>query len=90
MLKRVLIIFGILVAYRIIAHIPIPLGSQQTFKDIVNSAIAGSDFGSFINMISGGGLTTLSIILVGISPYITASIVLQLLTKAIPSLEEIS
>ncbi|MBR3377785.1 preprotein translocase subunit SecY, partial [Candidatus Saccharibacteria bacterium] len=42
------------------------------------------------NLISGGGLTNLSIILVGLSPYITASIVMQLLTKAIPRLEELN
>ena len=49
-----------------------------------------SDFGSFLNLISGGGLTSFSIILVGLSPFITASIVVQLITKAIPSLEELS
>ena len=90
MLKRILIIFGILVAYRIIAHIPVPLGEPTTFREAVNNLIGKSDFGSFIDLISGGGLTSFSIILVGISPYITASIVIQLLTKAIPSLEEIS
>ena len=90
MLKRILIILGILVAYRIIAHIPVPLGEPATFKEAVENLINSSDFGSFINLISGGGLTSFSIILVGISPFITASIVIQLLTKAIPSLEEIS
>ncbi|MBR3368405.1 preprotein translocase subunit SecY [Candidatus Saccharibacteria bacterium] len=90
MLKRILIIFGILVAYRIIAHIPVPLGEPATFKEAIGNLISKSDFGSFIDLISGGGLTSFSIILVGISPYITASIVIQLLTKAIPSLEEIS
>ena len=90
MLRRILIILGILVAYRIIAHIPVPLGEPATFKEAVENLINSSDFGSFINLISGGGLTSFSIILVGISPFITASIVIQLLTKAIPSLEEIS
>ena len=52
--------------------------------------IQKSDFGSFLNLISGGGLTAFSILLVGISPYITAQIVVQLITKAIPSLEELS
>lgn len=90
MLKRILIILGILVAYRILAHVPVPLGEPTTFKEAINNLINSSDFGSFINLISGGGLTSFSIILVGITPYITASIVIQLLTKAIPSLEEIS
>ncbi|MBR3204445.1 preprotein translocase subunit SecY [Candidatus Saccharibacteria bacterium] len=90
MLKRFLIIVGLLVAYRFLAHIPIPVGDVNVFRDAVHNLINSSDFGSFLNMISGGGLTTFSIILVGLSPYITASIVTQLLSKAIPSLEEIS
>ena len=90
MLKRILIIFGILIAYRFIAHIPVPLGEPATFKEAVENLINSSDFGSFINLISGGGLSAFSIILVGISPYITASIVIQLLTKAIPAMEELS
>ena len=90
MLKRFLIILGILVVYRFLAHIPIPLGDATTLQEAVKNLINSSDFGSFLNMISGGGLTSFSIILVGLSPYITASIVVQLLTKAIPSLEELS
>ncbi len=90
MLKRILIILGILLAYRILAHIPVPLGEPTTFREAVKNLIDKSDFGSFLNLISGGGLTSFSIILVGLSPYITASIVIQLLTKAIPKFEEIS
>ncbi|MBQ3318507.1 preprotein translocase subunit SecY [Candidatus Saccharibacteria bacterium] len=90
MLKRVFIVLGIIVAYRLLAHIPVPLGSASTFKEAVENLLASSDFGSFLNLISGGGLASLSIILVGLSPYITASIIIQLLSKAIPRLEEIS
>ena len=90
MLKRVFIILGILVAYRLLAHIPVPMGDASTFKEAVSNLMEKSDFSSFLNLISGGGLASFSIILVGISPYITGSIIIQLLTKAIPSLEEIS
>ena len=90
MLKRIGIVLGILVVYRFLAHIPVPMGDATTFKDAISNLISKSDFGSFINLISGGGLTNFSIILVGMSPYITASIVSQLLTKAIPRLEELS
>ena len=90
MLKRIFIVFGILVAYRLLAHIPVPMGDAKTFKDAVSSLISKSDFTGFINLISGGGLASFSIILVGLSPYITSSIVFQLLSKAIPSLEELS
>ncbi len=90
MLKRVLIVFGLLIVYRFLAHIPVPLGEPATFQEAVTNLIQKSDFGSFLNLVSGGGLTTFSILLVGISPYITASIVVQLVTKAIPRLEELS
>ena len=90
MLKRILIILGIIVAYRFLAHVPVPMGDASTFKEAVTNLLEKSDFSNFLNMISGGGLADLSIILVGLSPYITGSIVIQLLTKAIPSLEEIS
>ncbi|MBR3138154.1 preprotein translocase subunit SecY [Candidatus Saccharibacteria bacterium] len=90
MLKRVLIILGIIVAYRFLAQIPVPMGDVSTFKEAVANLLEKSDFSSFLNLISGGGLASFSIILVGLSPYITGSIVIQLLTKAIPSLEELS
>lgn len=90
MLKRIAIILGLLVVYRFLAHIPVPLGEPTTFQEAIQNLIQKSDFGSFLNLISGGGLTAFSILLVGISPYITAQIVVQLITKAIPSLDELS
>ncbi len=90
MLKRIMIMLGLLIMYRFLAHIPVPLGEPTTFQEAVQNLIEKSDFGNFLNLISGGGLTTFSILLVGISPYITSSIVVQLVTKAIPSLEELS
>lgn len=90
MLKRVLIVFGLIIMYRFLAHIPVPLGDPVTFQEAVTNLLQKSDFSSFLNLVSGGGLATFSILLVGISPYITASIVVQLVTKAIPRLEELS
>ena len=90
MLKRVAVILGIIVAYRLLAQIPVPMGDANTFREAVSNLLEKSDFSTFLNLISGGGLASFSIILVGMSPYITGSIVIQLLTKAIPSLEELS
>lgn len=90
MLKRLLIIVGLLIMYRFFAHIPVPLGEPTTFQEAIQNLITKSDFGSFLNLISGGGLTSFSILLVGLSPYITAQIAVQLVTKAIPRLEELS
>ncbi|MBQ3474430.1 preprotein translocase subunit SecY [Candidatus Saccharibacteria bacterium] len=90
MLKRVLVILGIVVVYRFLAQIPVPMGDATTFREAVANLLEKSDFSNFLNLISGGGLASFSVILVGLSPYITSSIVIQLLTKAIPSLEELS
>lgn len=90
MLKRIGIILGIIVAYRLLSQIPVPMGDAATFKEAVSNLLEKSDFSNFLNLISGGGLASFSIILVGLSPYITGSIVMQLLSKAIPRLEELS
>ena len=89
MLKRVLILFSIIIAYRLLAHVPVPLAAPTQLKEVVNSIVSGSDFGGFLNLLSGGALTSFSIVLVGMSPFITSSIITQLLTKAIPKLEEL-
>ena len=51
MLKRVMVIFGILVAYRFLAQIPVPMGDAATFKEAVTNLLDKSDFSSFLNMI---------------------------------------
>jgi preprotein translocase subunit SecY len=89
MQKRVLIVLGIIIAYRLLAHIPVPLAGPTQLKEVINSVVSGTDFGGFLNLLSGGALASFSIVLVGMSPFITASIITQLLTKAIPKLEEL-
>ena len=89
MLKRILILLGIIVAYRFLAHVPVPLANPTQLKEVIASVINSSDFGGFLNLLSGGALTSFSIVLVGMSPFITSSIITQLLTKAIPKLEEL-
>jgi preprotein translocase subunit SecY len=89
MLKRVMSLLGIIVVYRFLAHIPVPLAEPTQLKEVVNSIINSSSFGGFLDLLSGGALTSFSIVLVGMSPFITSSIITQLLTKAIPKLEEL-
>ena len=88
MRNRVLAVLGIIIVYRFMAHIPVPLTEPTELKNIMNSAIESNSFGGFLNLLSGGALATFSIMLVGMSPYITASVISQLLTQAIPRLEE--
>jgi len=87
MLKRVLGLLAIIIGYRFLAHVP--LAEPTQLKEVINSVVNSSNLGGFLNLISGGALTSLSIVLVGMSPFITASIITQLLTKAIPKLEEL-
>jgi preprotein translocase subunit SecY len=89
MQKRLAIVLGIIVAYRFLAHVPVPLADPTQLKDVIKNVVNGSNFGGFLNLLSGGALAQFSIVLVGMSPFITASIITQLLTKAVPSLEEL-
>lgn len=89
MQKRIIILMGAIIAYRFLAHIPVPLAEPTQLKEVINSVIGGSDFGGFLNLLSGGALASFSIVLVGLSPFITASIITQLLTKAIPKMEQL-
>jgi len=93
MRNRILAVLGILVIFRILAHIPIPLGDTQTLRQVLNSLFTSSDtpqFLNFLNVLSGNALANFSIMLVGLGPYINASIIMQLLTKAIPKLEALN
>ncbi len=93
MRNRLLAVLGMLLVFRILAHIPIPLSDPQTLKQVLENLFTGqnnSQLLSFINVLSGGALANFSIMLVGLGPYINASIIMQLLTKAIPQLEALN
>jgi preprotein translocase subunit SecY len=89
MRKRILGVLGILLIYRILAHVPIPLADGDTLKQILQNLFNSNtpELLSFINILSGGALANFSIMIAGLGPYINASIIMQLLTKAIPKLE---
>ena len=86
--KKLLWTFGLLAAYRIGIHVPLPgvdAGALKAFFDQAQNTL----FGLF-DMFSGGGLKNLSIFALGIMPYISASIIIQLLTVAWPALKRLS
>lgn len=90
MRKRILAVLGILLVFRVLAHIPVPLGDAETLKQVLENLFASADTPqllSFMNILSGGALANFSIMIAGLGPYINASIIMQLLTKAIPKLE---
>ncbi len=79
----------ILALYRLGAHIPVAGVNPQAVKDISNN-FSGNGILPLLNIFSGGSLSKLAIFALGIMPYITASIILQLLTVVVPSLEKLS
>jgi preprotein translocase subunit SecY len=86
--RRVLVTLGLLVAYRVGAHVPTPGidgPALSQFFDQASNTLLG-----MVDLFSGGNLRRLSIFALGIMPYISASIILQLLTVVIPTLERIA
>jgi preprotein translocase subunit SecY len=86
--NRVLFTLGLLGVYRVGSHIPTP-GINQAALDIMAEQLAGTMFG-LADMFSGGNLANVTIFALGVMPYISASIILQLLTVVWPYLERIS
>ena len=86
--KRVLFTFGLLAVYRLGSHIPTP-GVDPVALSEFFKAMSGGVFG-FLDLFSGGALRRLSVFALGIMPYISASIILQLLTVVWPYLEKLS
>ncbi|MBX6334292.1 preprotein translocase subunit SecY [Candidatus Saccharibacteria bacterium] len=90
MRKRILAVLGILLVFRVLSHIPVPLSDPTTLKQVLETLFTSTDTPqllNFINILSGGALANFSIMIAGLGPYINASIIMQLLTKAIPKLE---
>ena len=85
--RRILFTFGMLIVYRIGAHIVTPGVNPDVIRAFFAS-MSGSIFGIF-NLFSGGAMEQLSIFALGIMPYISASIIFQLLTAAVPALERL-
>ena len=84
--RKILITLAILLVFRIVAHIPAAGIDQENLKVL----FLGSPFLSLLDIFSGGTLANFSIMALGLNPYINASIILQLLTYVVPSLEELS
>src|SRR5687768_18582219 len=77
-----------LALYRLGAYIPAP-GVDIAAVESLENNFAGSNILGFLNLFSGGSLSRLSLFALGIMPYITASIILQLLTVVVPALERL-
>src|SRR5437870_10083032 len=87
--KKLLFTAAMLALYRLGAYIPAP-GINTHAVDQISKQFAGSNVLGFLNLFSGGSLSRIAVFALGIMPYITSSIILQLLQVVVPSLEKLS
>ena len=86
--KKIAFTAGILLIYRLGSRMPVP-GVNLTAVNNIQKQFGGSNILGLLNLFSGGGLSRIAIFALGIMPYITASIIMQLLGVAVPSLEKL-
>lgn len=84
--NSLLFILGMLVIFRLAAHIPIPGVDTAALRDF----FASNQILGLMNIFAGGGMTNFSIVMMGVGPYITSSIIFQLLAMIVPQLEEMN
>ncbi|MBA2489674.1 MAG: preprotein translocase subunit SecY [Candidatus Limnocylindrales bacterium] len=84
--RRILFVAGMLIIYRLLGHVPVPGVERQVLAQFLGS----QPFLQLINLFSGGGLSDLSIVALAMTPYINASIIMQLMTGVVPRLQQLS
>jgi preprotein translocase subunit SecY len=84
--RKILFTLGLLVVFRMAAHVPVPNVDHKALTSVLNS----NNLLQMLNIFSGGSLQNFSIVAMGVYPYITSSIVMQLLVPIIPRMEELS
>ncbi|MBI4779257.1 preprotein translocase subunit SecY [Candidatus Falkowbacteria bacterium] len=84
--NSILFVFAMLAIFRLAAHIPVPGVDTQALKDF----FASNQILGLMNIFAGGGMTNFSIVMMGVGPYITSSIIFKLLAMIIPKLEEMN
>ncbi len=88
--KRFLMVLGLLIIFRLLSHIPVPVPNNIALANFLQTLFNSSKLLTTVDLFSGGALSQFSIILMGVGPYINASIIMQLLTQAVPRFEALS
>jgi len=86
--RMILVTIAILSIYRLAAHVPVPGVNRQAIEQILNSGGAGGTLFGLLDLLSGGTVSNFSVLAMGVYPYITAQIILQLLVPIIPALQK--
>ena len=84
--RRILFVLGILIVFRFMAHVPVP----GVDKAQLSKFFEGNPLFGLLDLFSGGGLSSFSVVGLGVNPYINASIIMQLMQGVIPSLQALS
>ncbi|CAN5819432.1 preprotein translocase subunit SecY [soil metagenome] len=84
--RRILFVLGMLVIYRLLAVVPVPNVDHAAVRDLIESQA----FLQLLDLFSGGGLSSFSIVAMGVNPYINSSIIMQLMTGVVPRLQALS
>lgn len=82
--NKILYVLGIMIVFRLASHLPVP----GVDADKLRTFFENNQLFGLLNLFSGGGLSNLSIVMLGVGPYITGSIIMQLLTMIFPSIKE--
>jgi preprotein translocase subunit SecY len=85
--RKLLITIGILALYRLAAHVPVPGANRAAIAQILAGGGAGSTLFNLLDLLSGGTVSNFSVMAMGVYPYITAQIILQLLVPIVPALQ---
>lgn len=86
--RKLLITIGLLAIYRLAAHVPVPGANREAIAQILQGGGAGGSLVGLLDLLSGGTVSNFSVLAMGVYPYITAQIILQLLVPIIPALQK--
>lgn len=86
--RKLLITLAILIIFRLAAHVPVPGVNREAIAQILAGGGAGGTLVNLLNLLSGGTVANFSVLAMGVYPYITAQIILQLLVPIIPALQK--
>jgi len=88
--RRILVVLGLLVVFRFLAHVPVPVPDNAALSNFLKTIFNSNKVLGFADVFSGGALSNFSIVMMGVGPYINASIIIQLLTQVLPGLESLN
>lgn len=84
--NRLIVVFGVLAVYSLLSHVPVPVPDTAKLQQFLLKLFQSNPLLGFANLFTGGALSSFSILLMGLGPYINASIILQLLGQVVPQL----